>query len=449
MRIISSIPLLIVVLYTLPSCRKTDQYVNKAKPEVVLSAGQLRVAQPEVHLFKDTVYVISSSLVFQQGQRLTIDPGTLVKVEDEQSITFNAGSSFNIVGTSDAPIVFTSSAPMGTAGAGGKTQHSWGGIVVNGKSGNSSGLISHLRIEFAAANRPFGALTLTSIDSSTVIDHIQVSYSGTSLKSSGAAVVLSGGNCRIKYITCYASFGNDIVASNAFTGALQFGVVLRHPFFPIFNLNSNTSGNINFSGLRIEGQGTNPQISNLSVVGPDIQSGVDGTYQVVDDVRGRTDMNALLLTGGARCQIQNSIIAGFPKAGFYLDDANSAIALNAGSSAIRYTHFQAADTTRTFVLPSFVFPPFGSSDFRSLMLQPSFHNVLAKSFADLALKDPFKYDGYPDVAPKQGSPLSSAANFDNVPAGFFQKVSFIGGIGDENWMSGWTNFQPLQTNYNN
>jgi hypothetical protein len=66
------------------------------------------------------------------------------------------------------------------------------------------------------------------------------------------------------------------------------------------------------------------------------------------------------------------------------------------------------------------------------------------------LTDPFNYNVRPDPYPRTGSPLLSGANFDApFNDAFFNKVDYRGALGSDKWMASWTNFLPLQTNYNN
>ncbi len=50
--------------------------------------------------------------------------------------------------------------------------------------------------------------------------------------------------------------------------------------------------------------------------------------------------------------------------------------------------------------------------------------------------------------PQSGSMLLSGASFTNsLLASYFDKVNFIGAFGTENWTAGWTNFDPVNTDY--
>ena len=65
--------------------------------------------------------------------------------------------------------------------------------------------------------------------------------------------------------------------------------------------------------------------------------------------------------------------------------------------------------------------------------------------SELMLGDPFNLSN-PNFMPQAGSPLLSGAAFTGLPT-FFQQVSFVGAFGTENWMAGWTNFNPQNTVY--
>lgn len=53
-----------------------------------------------------------------------------------------------------------------------------------------------------------------------------------------------------------------------------------------------------------------------------------------------------------------------------------------------------------------------------------------------------------DFLPAAGSPLLNAASFDGVSSNWFDKVSYIGAFSTTaDWLQGWTNFDPENTEY--
>lgn len=50
--------------------------------------------------------------------------------------------------------------------------------------------------------------------------------------------------------------------------------------------------------------------------------------------------------------------------------------------------------------------------------------------------------------PQIGSPLLGAASFEGEPSTWFDKVDYVGAFGvTDNWLEGWTNFDPQHTVY--
>ena len=446
---------LIAVLLTvslISSCKKEITFTQKAKPEVILSAGDSRLQADNIHLVKDTVYVLSTNLVRNTGQVLSIDAGTLIKVRDNIAVYINSGAKIEANGTQDEPIVFTSDALKGKPGrlvsgtAGG--DNFWHGITITGTPGISSGNMNFVRIEFAGGYQGItgeAALSINNADRLTTIQNIQVSYSYEI-----PSFVFSGGTCNASNLISYASYGTDFNIADGYVGGLQNLLAIRHPYFAP-KAGSSTS----IAGLLISGTETFAVISNLSVIGPDVQTGTSRKYYdtvAVGPFGSSTGSSvAALLVKGGKFHIRNSVFAGFPKAGFYMDERNSAYSLNTDESEFTYSFVECNDPFRAFFLPLNVYQPYTSDDFKEFLLRPVYNNQLLESFETFGFTDPFNYDINPNPIPKAGSPLLTGANFDGTffSNSFFDKVTYRGAIGTDNWMQGWVNFIPLQTDYNN
>lgn len=448
----SNIPISICVkigLLCCLSCHKQPILLNQEKPEVTIAPGDPRLLLDDLRLSSDTVYILATHIVRNAGQLLTIEPGTLIKVNDLLSIVINKGASINAKGERNKPIVFTSSASKGGAGlqCGVCTSnHIWTGIIVNGNAGaetpyRSSGELSYVRVEFAGGTYDAAALTLNNVDAQTMIDHVQVSYSTFS-----SSVELNGGNVNLSHIISYASNTNDYFLHGGYQGMMQYVLAYRHPFFPLTT--NGTSGNT-LAGLYITGDGdsaTSPVISNATVLGPDSRPGTSADYFLDPPIR----RAALITTGAARFHIRNSIFMGFPKTAFYIDDHSTARALHFDESEFNHNIVHSNDSARAFYLQPGVYLPFESYDFGSYMQQPRFSNKFFLKSNQFQFANAFDYDGHPDVAPLIGSPVLTGASFDSTlyTNNFFVRENFVGATGTENWMNGWTNFTPLQTTYN-
>jgi hypothetical protein len=423
------------------ACQKAAiEYEKKLKPEVLVNAGMIQ--KDTIHFSSDTVYVVAVNIVRNAGQVLEIEKGTLIKMRDRLSVTINPGAVIKAEGSASEPIVFTSAAV--TAGAGvvgtdGSGTHFWYGIRIIGNASiqpqSSSGVLKYVRIEFAGGDENFSgtpSLLLQNVGSGTEINHIQVSYSFET-----SSFEFRGGTCNASNLISYASGDYDYYIEDGYTGKLQFLLAYRHPFFPI-NLVPPR-----LAGMFINGDKSNPAISNLSVIGPDLQRGVSFAYTQ------RNPDASLVVSGGAKFQMRNSLLAGFPLGGIHMNNRGSSIALNNGASTFDYSVVHASDSNRVFFLPNGVYPPFNSKDFKEFMLSARFNNRTVQHMNELKLNFLFEYEKE-IPRPAAGSPLLSGSGFGGpvFSEPFFKQVGFIGAVGEEDWLAGWTNLSPLQTKYN-
>jgi hypothetical protein len=441
----------LITICMLLSCKKEVSITARSKPEVIIAAGDNRLQSANIHFVKDTVYILATTLVRNSGQVLTVDAGSLIKVKDNVSIYINTGGRIEANGTPNEPIVFTSAANKGepgrkTIGSNNLGENFWYGISVNGIAGVSSGNLNFIRIEFAGGYQGIpgeASLTLTNIDKLTTIQNIQVSYS-----YENPSFGISGGNFNTGNLISFASFNSDFIIGNGYTGMMQNLLAYRHPFFS--SLCPAGCNGLDLSGVVIKDNATFPVISNLTVIGPDVQVGTGKKYFDTTFISGSAGRVAALLIKGGKFYIRNSVLAGFPKTGLHIDDKASAMSLNFNESEYSNSIAESNDSNRVFYLTPNIYPPYTSKDFKDFILRPVYRNQQFYNFNDLGFTDPFNYDVNPDPVPKAGSPLLSGANFDGADS-FFKRVEYMGavGTGADNWLKGWTNFIPLQTDYNN
>src|SRR5215813_4530084 len=76
----------------LQGCKKESLYQKTTKPEVKIAANDPRFNANIIDLVSDTVYIITTNLIIDSGKVLKIDPGTLVKVNDNISVTISEGA---------------------------------------------------------------------------------------------------------------------------------------------------------------------------------------------------------------------------------------------------------------------------------------------------------------------------------------------------------------------
>ena len=446
------IGLLSTQLLFLSGCRKAENIRSAtARPEKELldftgansSQNRLKI----VHLYKDTVYTLyNNSFTREDGEQLIIDEGTVIKIDAVQrrEIIIKQGGVIIANGTASNPIVFTSNDLPGNQ------KRNWGGINIQGKAINNSanptgdpddfsGSLNYTRIEFAG-------LVLNGVGSRTHIENVQVSYA-----EDRSSFEIAGGSFNARNLVSYACGGPaDFYMTMGYSGKMQNVLAYRHPFF---GNSANTPANA-LAGVFIENNPynpeatpyTNPIISNLSVIGPDAQHGSTPSYA---DTSSSFRSAALVTAGNAFFQVRNSLLLGFPVAGWYIDDALTAFNVNFDHSPLTHSIVHCNNSSRAFYIRDGVYPPYTSVDFKSFALREQYHNQLFDKSADFMLNDPFNYDS-PKPFPDAGSPVLEIADFGGSVYNdvFFNKVKYIGAIGNDNWLNGWTNFTPLKTNYN-
>ncbi len=433
--------ILIVLTITIASCKKESIFLKPPKVQVSLEGH--RLSTDTIRLFHDTVYLLTQDIVRNAGQVLSIEAGTLIRIKNLVSITINKNGRIIARGTQTAPIVLTSDAIKSSAGSSPTINNVWRGITINGSPTVSSGIVSYTRIEFAGLAPFAGALSLINVDRSTILNNIQVSFSSIRTPS----FTFAGGDCEAYNLLSYAAESHDYNLTDEFNGRLQNLIAYRFPAFP-FSIASGQP----LAGVLIQGANTFPIISNLSVIGVNLQGG-NTIYS--DSLNSSDKITALYVINGAKFRLRNIALSGFLKGGIYINSRESGISLQNEESEFRYSFVHANDSSRAFYIPSNLItssPPITANDFKNFMLQSKYTNRLLKNASEFQFTDPYNYYIKPNPVPQTGSPLLSGADFSGPfysDTSFFKPVPYRGAIGADNWLQDWTNFIPLQTNYNN
>jgi hypothetical protein len=259
------------------------------------------------------------------------------------------------------------------------------------------------------------------------------------------------------HLVSYACGGPaDFYITNGYRGQLQFLLGLRHPFFGAEGSGPSRS----LSGIFIENNSTNnaqaqpltnPSVSNLTIIGPNGQDGMPAGF---NDTSGGLRNAALVADVNAIYQIRHALVVGYPSSAWILGDSLSASNLNFGRARLTNSVIQCPNIYRTFYIRPDIyaplgFGPYGPMDFQDFVLKPSFSNRYFQDLAPIGLEDPFNVVS-PKPWPAAGSILFGNTDFSGPVFGnsFFSRVDFIGALGSQNWMTGWTNFTPLKTSYN-
>jgi hypothetical protein len=426
-------------------CTKESRELKRDKPEKLLAeTNGAGTRLKHVKLYKDTVYVLNGIFRRESGELLEIEPGTVIKAQRSPgtALLIQRGAFIMARGTTTEPIVFTSAAPSGTQANG-----SWGGITIEGRApvntsnpgsgipSDSSGVLSFVRVEF-------GGITLRGVGDKTTLDHLQVSYSGGRY-----AFRFEGGTFNARYLLSFASAAEaDFYFTNGCNARLQHVLAYRHPFFGRNGTDTYLTGmlieNNQFSNQNALPK-TNPVISNATILG---MGNLPQALKIYSDTNARTA--ALIATGGTLFQLRNCVFAGFPAAAWYLNDHQTAAAINFQSATATHSVFHSG-TLRDFYLQPGSYLPFGSGDFKNFMLQDQFRNRVFQRIEDLGYAGAFNFSK-PALQLAPGSALLTGADFSGniFSHPFFVRVPYIGAPGTDDWLQGWVNFEPLRTEYN-
>lgn len=205
-------------------------------------------------LWADTVYTLKGFIHVANGATLTIQPGTKIQGDYStlaSSLFIMRGAKIQAVGTADAPIVFTSSRPIGNRQPG-----DWGGLLLIGnapsnRSGNvivegtgtdgtqvvggknyevtysggttitdNSGTLQYVRVEFAgyapSLNNEFNGFTFAAVGSGTRMSYLQT------MAPLDDSYEFFGGAVDADHLVAFETADDILDMSEGYTGRIQF-----------------------------------------------------------------------------------------------------------------------------------------------------------------------------------------------------------------------------------
>lgn len=456
-----------------------DNTIGNGDNEIVFRGTQ--TIKRGTYSLKGWVYVAA-------GSTLTIEPGTIIKGDKatKSAIIVERGGKLIAKGTASLPIVFTSGEAKGNRRPG-----DWGGIILCGRAphnageaqieggprtkhgGNdandNSGVLSYVRIEFAgnpfATDQEINGLTLGSVGSATQIDHVQVSYTNDD------SYEWFGGTVNCKYLVAFNGWDDDFDTDNGYSGHVQYGLVVRDSRLADKS-QSNGFESDNDAGGSTAAPYTSATFSNITFVGP---KAVDANFQnTADYINGGTlnpnngsglgkFQSAMQIRRGSRLNCINSVAVGYP-IGLILDGEKGDTQAQAQEGKIMLRNLWFADMdilgsdANKLYQDNLVTgygadkkpvvddskPSFSSTFFRT----EGFNNKLTAS-TELNLTGNGLLSGLnANFMPATGSPLLNGASFSGISSSWFDQVPFAGAFSStENWLLGWTNFNPENTDY--
>ena len=269
------------------------------------------------------------------------------------------------------------------------------------------------------------------VGSGTKIEYIQVSYSGDD------SYEWFGGNVNCKYLIAHRGFDDDWDTDHGFSGKIQFGVSLRDKKIADQS-SSNGFESDNDANSSTRTPITAAIFANMSNYVDDVlpsNAKLDGSgpYQAAMHLRRNTSISVF-----------NSLMVGYPQ-GLRLDGATTTL-INANNGGIELKGNVLANCTLPFVGAGSVTDQ-QTTDFWNTATSGNSVTSLA-NLADLKLNANAFNLTTPNFLPQTGSPLLSGANWTGKGAdAFFEKVAYKGAFGTTDWTTGWTNFNPQNTDY--
>ncbi len=475
------------------SCSKEDKVT--LDEEIIFNGNEIGNGDQEFeikgdHTISKGTYLLKGWVYVTSGSTLTIEAGTVIRGDKatKAALIVERGGKIIARGTSSRPIVFTSNQAAGSRKPG-----DWGGLIICGKAvnnkgemiieggprsmhggsdnGDNSGILSYVRIEFAgypfATDQEINGLTLGSVGSGTQIDHIQVSYSNDD------SFEFFGGTVNCKYIIAYKGWDDDFDTDNGYSGKLQFGLGVRDPRIADVSRSHGFESDNEANGTALTPI-TRPIFSNFTLIGP---LGQDNSFVNTSSYINGGDLYpnngsklgnfqaAMLIRRSSNLNCYNSVAAGYPVGVMICNDKGSQTQSYATSGALNLKRLYLAGSTITGSDKDNSFVDAYSSDATTVVTaQESFSsaylktaansNVIYSGISSLGIVQLNPLLSSPNYGPSEGSVLKNRGSIFTealLNDVFFDKVDYIGAFRSsasaDNWMIGWTNFDPQNSVY--
>jgi PKD repeat protein len=236
------------------------------------------------------VVKLQNKIYVKNNATLTIAPGTIIRGDKltQATLIITRGAKLIADGTASNPIVFTSNEAVGA-----RNEGDWGGVVMLGLAKNNqpggvaniegivpttdtqfggnfdtdnSGIVRYVRIEFAGIalepNKEVNGITFGSVGSGTIVDNVQVSFSGDD------SFEWFGGTVNCKHLIAYRGLDDDFDTDFGYRGKVQFFLSIRDKDLFDAPGDSNCFESDNDAAGSTAQPKTAPIFSNGTIVGP-------------------------------------------------------------------------------------------------------------------------------------------------------------------------------------
>ncbi len=417
--------------------------------------------QKGTYLMKGWVYV-------DAGAKLTIPAGTVIKGDKQTmaALIVEPGGYVEMKGTKDAPIVMTSEQPAGQRRPG-----DWGGLIICGNARNNqgtqqieggpttkhggdndadnSGIYQYIRVEFAGypfdTDKEINGITFGSVGSGTTIDHLQVSYSNDD------SYEWFGGTVDCKYLVAYKGWDDEFDTDNGFSGTVQYCLSIRDPRIADTSQSNGFESDNNASGAETT-PFTSATFKNVTFIGP--KTAKNSEFQNTSDYITAGDMfpdngsklgrfqSAMQIRRSSKLNAENLLAVGYP-VGLIVDGEKGNTVQYAKNDGfhlrnIIFAGMDAIGTDKNKEYEDYLYDYTAGTEDRTqqsyshtFFLSEPTNRVMTE--AELNLTDP-KGTG------QNYCPSTTISDGNGGYIGAFKDAS-------DNWLDGWTNFDPQNTAY--
>jgi hypothetical protein len=392
----------------------------------------------------DKLYILTDLIFITGDSTLTVEAGTVVQGDSGSALISTRGSKLVTEGTKDAPVVFTSSADVGSRVGG-----DWGGVVMLGSATinvtggenrvegieatddrglyggdadeGSCGSLKYTRIEYGgfelSIDNELNGLTLGGCGSDTSISYVQVH------RGNDDAIEVFGGAPQLDHIVMTGNADDGLDADLGNQVKVQFLVLQQDPIAAdsAFEWNNQTDGDVDADPRSM------PTVYNATLIGTNDAAGVQ---------------NGMVLRGGTAGIIRNSIITGFPVSGVDVREVSTVAGTDVDPLILTVENslfFDNGPNGDTFEIE----PTDGTTnDDDGAFVEEDFftdaarHNVFDE---DPKLGDAFSLTA-PDFVPAASSPAKDGAATPPNDGFFDTKAKYMGAFepGGDDWTEGWT-----------
>ncbi len=414
------------------------------------------------------VYTLKGWVYIDEGARLTIPAGTIIKGDKQTmaALIVEPGGYCEMRGTQTQPIVMTSAQNPGARKPG-----DWGGLIICGKARNNqttqqieggpttihggdndsdnSGIYQYVRVEFAGypfeTDKEINGITFGSVGSGTTVDHLQVSYSNDdSYEWFGGAV-----NCQ--YLVAYKGWDDEFDTDNGFSGTVEYCLSIRDPRIADTSQSNGFESDNNASGAETT-PFTSATFKHVTFIGPmtDLNQGFENTSDYI--TAGNVFPNngsklgkfqaAMQIRRSSKLNCQNILAVGYP-IGLIIDGEKGSSVSYASAGEfnldnIIFAGMGVVGTDKNKEYDDYLYDFATGTEDRE---QLSFSHTFFLSNPSNKVEEESEL-GLVDLC-------STGQKFAPTTMLSDGKGGYIGAFRDatDNWLEGWTNFDPQNTVY--